>query len=126
MSAVASGRVVPASEPQARSRFIRWFSEIGIDDIPVVGGKNASLGEMYRELSSKGVKVPNGFALTADAYRFFLSEAGLESWIIDELAGLQPGNLSELHERAARIRHAILEASLPRDLIREVGDIADR
>ena len=46
---------------------IRWFEDIGIQDIPLVGGKNASLGEMYRELASKGVKVPNGFAVTAEA-----------------------------------------------------------
>jgi len=46
---------------------IRWFEEIGIGDIPLVGGKNASLGEMYSELASQGVKVPNGFAITADA-----------------------------------------------------------
>ena len=55
-AAVPSGRVV---------RYIRWFNEIGIDDVPLVGGKNASLGEMYRELATTGVKVPNGFAVTA-------------------------------------------------------------
>ena len=58
-----------ATTTQAR---IRWFEDIGIDDIPLVGGKNASLGEMYRELASRGVKVPNGFAITAEAYRSFL------------------------------------------------------
>ena len=57
---------------------IRWFEEIGIEDIPLVGGKNASLGEMYRELASQGVKVPNGFAITADAYREFLRGTKLE------------------------------------------------
>ena len=55
---------------------IRWFKEVGIGDIPLVGGKNASLGEMYRELMPKGIKVPNGFAVTASAYRDMLSEAG--------------------------------------------------
>ena len=54
--------------------FIRWFGEIGIDDIPLVGGKNASLGEMYSELSGRGVKVPNGFAITSEAYRGFLQK----------------------------------------------------
>ena len=62
----------------AGSRFIRWFDEIGIEDIPLVGGKNASLGEMYRELTPGGVKVPDGFAVTAEAYRHFLREAGLD------------------------------------------------
>ena len=52
--------------------YIRFFEEIGIDDVPLVGGKNASLGEMYRELTPQGVKVPNGFAVTAEAYRDML------------------------------------------------------
>src|SRR5688572_13355187 len=62
-------------------RFIKWFGDISIEDVPLVGGKNASLGEMYRELTSKGVKVPNGFAITAEAYRHLLREAGLEEKI---------------------------------------------
>ena len=52
-----------------RLQYIRWFDEISIDDVPLVGGKNASLGEMYRELTPQGVKIPNGFAVTAEAYR---------------------------------------------------------
>ena len=55
---------------------IRWFDEIGIGDVALVGEKNASLGEMYRELTPKGVKVPNGFAVTADAYRYFSRDRG--------------------------------------------------
>ena len=58
--------------------FIKWFADITIDDIPLVGGKNASLGEMVRELTSKGVMVPEGFANTAEAYRYFIREAGLD------------------------------------------------
>jgi len=92
--------------------YIRWFSEIGIEDIPAVGGKNASLGEMYRELSAQGVKVPNGFVLTADAYRYFLSEAELDTWIIKELSDLNPRDLPALRECSTRIRHAIIEASI--------------
>ncbi len=108
--------VITSTRPQ----YIRWFADIGIDDVPTVGGKNASLGEMYRELSAQGVKVPNGFALTADAYRFFISEAGLDGWIIDHLSGLDFRNLLQLRERATRIRHAILDASLPRDLVQQI------
>jgi pyruvate,water dikinase len=52
--------------------FIRWFDEISIADVPLVGGKNASLGELYRELGKAGVRVPNGFAVTAEGYRFFV------------------------------------------------------
>jgi phosphoenolpyruvate synthase/pyruvate phosphate dikinase len=58
--------------------FIRWFEDIGIDDVPDVGGKNASLGEMYRELTPEGIRVPDGFAVTATAYRHFSSRRG---WI---------------------------------------------
>ena len=111
------GSTRTATVPQ----YVRWFVDIGIDDVPLVGGKNASLGEMYRELSNKGVKVPNGFAITADAYRLFLSEGGLDGWVIDQLANLDAHNLPELRERAARIRHAILEAPLPRDLIFQIA-----
>ena len=55
---------------------IRWFRDIGLDDVALVGGKNASLGELYSVLSGRDVRVPNGFALTADAYRSALTNAG--------------------------------------------------
>ncbi len=110
----------PQRQSNSLPDYIRWFSEIGIDDVPTVGGKNASLGEMYRELSTQGVKVPNGFVLTADAYRYFLSEAELDTWIIKELSDLDPRDLPELRECSARIRHAIVEASLPRDLEEQI------
>lgn len=55
--------------------FIRWFKELSIDDIPLVGGKNASLGETYRELTPQGVIIPNGLPITADAYRYMLDKA---------------------------------------------------
>ena len=59
-------------------RFIRWFNAIQLADVPSVGGKNASLGELYQELSGAGVRVPNGFAITADGYRHFLRATGLD------------------------------------------------
>ena len=62
----------PIRNVQNDNTFIKRFSEISIDDVPTVGGKNASLGEMFRELSGDGVQVPDGFAITADAYRFFV------------------------------------------------------
>ena len=64
---------------------IEWFEKISIDDVPHVGGKNASLGEMYRELQSQGVKVPNGFATTAEAFRDFIRVNELESTIAEIL-----------------------------------------
>lgn len=103
----------------ARS-FIQWFEEIGIEDVPLVGGKNASLGEMYRELASQGVKVPNGFAITAEAYRTFLREAGLESTIIDSLKDLDTHDIENLRRRGARMRQAMLDANLPDTLEREI------
>ena len=59
----------------AQDHYIRWFEQIGIDDVPLVGGKNASLGEMIRELAPQGIKVPNGFATTAEAYWYVLRAA---------------------------------------------------
>ena len=72
----------------SEKKFILWFNEIGIEDVPLVGGKNASLGEMYQNLESKGIKVPNGFAITAYAYRYFLKYAGIEDEIKKVLKGL--------------------------------------
>ncbi len=59
----------------AGARYVRWFEELGIGDVPLVGGKNASLGEMYRELTGQGVRVPNGFAVTAEAFRDVITAA---------------------------------------------------
>ena len=62
-------------------KFILWFNEVSINDVNIVGGKNASLGEMYRNLTRKGVKIPNGFAVTAHAYNYFLEKAGIKDEI---------------------------------------------
>jgi pyruvate, water dikinase len=66
------------AEPARDRALILWFDEVGIKDITLVGGKNASLGEMIQQLASKSVNVPNGFATTAAAYRYFIAQAGLE------------------------------------------------
>jgi phosphoenolpyruvate synthase/pyruvate phosphate dikinase len=102
------------------SRFIRWFSELSLADIPLVGGTNASLGEMYRELTPGGIRVPNGFAITADAYRHFLTENKLAQTIRAALAGLDTRNLDQLAERGRRIREIILAARIPDDLRRGI------
>ncbi len=102
------------------NHYIRWFSEIGIADIPSVGGKNASLGEMFRELTPEGIRVPAGFAITADAYRFFLREAGLDAKIAELLAGLDTRDIEDLRRRGAGIRHAMLAAELPPALAVEI------
>ncbi len=106
--------------------WIRWFEEIGIEDVPLVGGKNASLGEMYRELAAEGVKVPNGFAITAQAYREFLREAGLEATILDAVKDLDARDLENLRRRGSRIRQAMLAATLPRALEQAILDAYER
>src|SRR5579872_4593828 len=104
----------------AKLRYIRWFSELGIDDVPLVGGKNASLGEMYRELSGQGVKVPNGFAVTAEGYRHFIRSAGLDRRIPEILSGLDTRDVSNLRERGRAVRDAILATELPADLADQI------
>lgn len=97
-------------------QFIRWFADISIGDIPLVGGKNASLGEMFHELSSQGVKVPDGFAVTAEGYRHFLRSTGLEARIREILSTLDTGDMDNLQRRGSEVRHAILATPMPRDL----------
>src|ERR1051325_11040586 len=103
----------PGGKVPSQARLVKWFSDIGIDDIPLVGGKNASLGEMYRELTPKGVKVPNGFAITAEAYRYFLRQAKLDEKIRNLLGDLDTRDIENLRQCGSQIRHAILAAELP-------------
>lgn len=98
------------------SRFILWFKDLSIGDVPLVGGKNASLGEMFRELAGRGVRVPDGFAVTADAYRHFLRQTGVDRQIAEILQGLDTQDVANLRERGQRVRQAILGASLPGEL----------
>jgi pyruvate,water dikinase len=104
----------------AAARFIRWFRDIGLADVGLVGGKNASLGELYRELTPEGIRVPNGFAVTAEAYRNFLRAGGLEAEIRAILQGLDTHNLAGLADRGRRLREAILARPLPADLSDEI------
>lgn len=101
--------------------FILWFKETGIEDIPYVGGKNASLGEMYSNLTKIGINVPNGFAVTANAYRYFLEKAGLKEGIKKALDGLDTHNIKDLQARGKKVRTLILKANLPEDLKNEVA-----
>jgi pyruvate,water dikinase len=100
--------------------YIKWFGETTIADIPQVGGKNASLGEMVRELGGMGVKVPDGFSITASGYRHFILEAELDPVIRAALAGLDTQDAAQLAERGQTIRRAIIHASLPGDLQRQI------
>jgi pyruvate, water dikinase len=104
------------------SSLLRFFDSITIDDVPQVGGKNASLGEMVRELSGRGVPVPNGFATTADAYRLFLGQEKLAERIAEVLAPLRPEDVDDLAARGERVRRLILAAEIPPELAREIAE----
>ena len=99
-----------------------FFKKIGIKDISLVGGKNASLGEMYRHLTKKGVRIPNGFAITAYAYRYFIEKNGLVDDIHKVLKGLNTRSIENLKERGRKVRELILSASFPQDLHAEIID----
>jgi pyruvate,water dikinase len=106
----------------AITRFIRWFHDITIADVGVVGGKNASLGEMSRELIPQGIRIPNGFAVMADGYRHVLAVGGLAHRIPTILADLNTNDLTNLADRGRRVREAILATPLPSDLQQEIGE----
>ena len=116
----------------AKGPLILWFDEIGIEDLPLVGGKNASLGEMRRELAPKGINVPNGFAITVNAYRYLLEEGTVVDYhyllkggsvretIREILTDLDVNNLDNLSERASKVRRIIQSIEFPRDLKDEI------
>lgn len=95
---------------------ILWFNEVGIADIPLVGGKNASLGEMIQQLTPKGVNVPTGFATTAYAYRYFIESAGLESKLRQLFSDLDVDNVSNLKERGKKARALLMHTPFPVEL----------
>ena len=100
--------------------FVKFFKDLSIFDVPSVGGKNASLGEMYHKLTSKGIDVPNGFATTAEAYRYFLESTGLKKKIKDILKDLNTKNVKSLMAAGASIRKLIMETELPDDFKKEI------
>ena len=107
------------------SKYIRWFGEIGIEDVPLVGGKNASIGEMYRELTGQGIKIPNGFATTADAYWHVLESGDILDQLKDAIAGVNKADVADLTRRAKRARNLILGAGIPDDLWEEIRNAYD-
>src|SRR5687767_7164182 len=110
------GRSLWASEEAGMARhYIRWFEDIGIGDVASVGGKNASLGEMVRNLGRYGIKVPPGFAITADGYGRFIEANNLETLIASRLAELKGGKASAA-EAGSTIRAAIDNSEWPEDL----------
>ena len=112
--------------------FIVWFDQIGMEDLPLVGGKNASLGEMRKELAGKGVNVPNGFAITVNAYRYLLEEGVVRDYhylpkggkiretIEEILSDLDVDDLENLSTRASKVRRLIQSIEFPGDLKGEI------
>ncbi|HYD03292.1 MAG TPA: phosphoenolpyruvate synthase [Alphaproteobacteria bacterium] len=96
--------------------FILWFDQLNNDDVAHVGGKNASLGEMYSVLTQKGIRIPNGFAITAHAYRYFLDKAGIKENIRNILSDLDTGDMKNLAERGQKVRDVIIKAHFPKEL----------
>ena len=104
------------------SGYVRFFEEFGIDDVPLVGGKNASLGEMFQKLSGQGVRVPHGFAITAQAYRYMLDKAGAWDRLHAELDELDPADVAALARKGKRAREIVYGAGLPDDLAAAILD----
>ena len=102
------------------AKYILWFDEIKIKDIPLVGGKNASLGEMYVNLRKNGVRIPNGFAITAESYRYILRRAGIENQIRDILRGLNTKDVRQLEDKGRKVRDLIRNTEIPEDMREEI------
>ena len=102
------------------SEFILWFDQLGIEDVPLVGGKNASLGEMYKILNPKGVNIPNGFAVTAFAYRFLLERMGIRDQIKQILSDLNTKDLHNLQDRGEKVRRLVRTTEIPESLRKEI------
>ncbi|MBD3790064.1 MAG: phosphoenolpyruvate synthase [Campylobacterales bacterium] len=104
------------------SKYIKWFKEIGIEDVERVGGKNASLGEMYQNLTAHGIRIPNGFAITAEAYTHILDVN--EAWkkLNDLLDRLDFDDVTALQQKGSACREIMLECSLPSDIEEEIAN----
>ncbi len=101
-------------------KFVKWFEEIGAQDVGSVGGKNASLGEMVRNLGKKGVNVPTGFAITAEAYKYVIEKAGIDQKIKEILVDLDTHDIEDLADRGEKLRNLIEHSSCPKDLEEEI------
>jgi pyruvate,water dikinase len=101
-------------------KLVMWLNEVGMEDIGLVGGKNASLGEMIKGLSSIGVKIPMGFVVTSKAYHYFIDYNNLRDKIRESLAGLDPNNIEDLSKRGLAVRELIKGGQFPEDLKNEI------
>lgn len=104
-----------------KQKNILWFKSLSKNDIPLVGGKNASLGEMYNQLTKRGVNVPDGFALTTNAYWYFLEKNNLEKQLKNIFKNFNSKNIKQLQKAGKRARQIILQAKFPADMEKEIG-----
>ena len=111
---------------QDKSLYCQWFDSISMNDIPLVGGKNASLGEMFSQLSSQGILVPNGFAVTTRAYEYLLNENGLKEQLAEALAGLVPDRPDDLLARAQHCQDLLYNAGIPDRVGNEITQAFDQ
>ena len=105
-----------------QGKYVIPFSELRYTDVNRVGGKNASLGELLSQLTSAGIRVPNGFATTADAFRLFLKESNLNERINKRLESLDVEDVNELAKAGAEIRQWVEEAPFPAELEKEIRE----
>jgi pyruvate,water dikinase len=101
-------------------KFILWFKDISKNDVPLVGGKNASLGEMFSKLTTKGINIPNGFALTTKAYWHYLKENGIDKKLNKIFRGFNPKSIKSLQKTGKLSRNLILKGEIPKDLKEEI------
>ncbi len=106
---------------EKKTKNILWFRDIGIEDVPLVGGKNAALGEMVVNLGKLGVSVPNGFAITAKAYEYFTEKTGIKKALAELLKDVDTTNMRQLAKKGAAARKLFVKARLPKDLEDEIA-----
>lgn len=112
--------IARTTQIMAQNKLVVWFDDIGINDIASVGGKNASLGEMIKLLTAKGVRVPTGFATTAYAYRHFMKSTGLDVKLKELFEGLNVDNIKQLVGIGRKAREMIMAAPFPLEFQKEI------
>ncbi len=106
----------------SNKKLVVWLNEVGMEDVELVGGKNASLGEMIKGLSPMGIKIPMGYVVTAEAYRYFIEYNNLKEKIRETLKGLDPNDVFDLQKRGLTIREMIKGGQFPDDLRKQILD----
>ncbi|WP_456464057.1 phosphoenolpyruvate synthase [Persephonella sp.] len=106
----------------SNKKLVVWLNEVGMEDVELVGGKNASLGEMIKGLSPMGIKIPMGYVVTAEAYRYFIDFNNLKEKIKETLKGLNPNDVFDLQKRGLTVREMIKGGQFPEDLRKQILD----